>query len=286
MKEEELEQELENNKADLAFPTNEGYVKVESIERVHDVIISKSLRFSKIIERSELKGETFKAEITIKDNVTLILLLAEEEKEQGEKTQTVPATPFFSVPLSSLKQRIKYKGWEAVGKSRIGIIYKEVINRVLEEYTEDGTEPTTEILSQAIQEMHGKELKPNTLASYVCVYKRYIRENKLAEKPPITEQKENNLDIPKSIVKPSQKGYNSKEYNPKGKYLLPIKKVIEIWDLLPDEFEYKQVKALVPAYIMQSGPRSDTAKFIIKQFLEIAEFGCEKTSEGVFKKVR
>ena len=76
------------------------------------------------------------------------------------------------------------------------------------------------------------------------------------------------------------------EYNPKGKYLLPINKVVEIWDLLPDLFEFKQVKALVPAYIMQSDPRIDAAKFIIKQFLEIAEFGCVETSPGFFKKVR
>ena len=72
-----IEQELENNEADMVFPTNEGYVKVENIERVRDVIISKSLRVSKITEASELKGKTFKAEITIKDTVMLIKLLRE-----------------------------------------------------------------------------------------------------------------------------------------------------------------------------------------------------------------
>ena len=52
MSEEEIEQELENNKVDIVFPTNEGYVKVENIERVRDVIISKSVRVSKLIEGS------------------------------------------------------------------------------------------------------------------------------------------------------------------------------------------------------------------------------------------
>ena len=57
---EELEQELENNKVDIVFPTNEGYVKVENIERVRDVIIRKSVRVSKLIEELEVKGKTFK----------------------------------------------------------------------------------------------------------------------------------------------------------------------------------------------------------------------------------
>lgn len=218
----------------------------------------------------------------------LEVIFAEEEGKHIEPTHSAKEkehkkgpqpTPGFSPPIISPKQRIKFKGWEAVAKTRIGILYKEVIDRMLEEYPEDGTEPTTEILSQAIQEMHGKELKVNTLASYVSVYKRYIKENKLAPKPPIKEPKTNNPDIEKPVVKHSQK-----EYNPKGKYLLPIKKVLEIWHLLPSEFEFKQVKALVPAYIMQSAARDNTAKFIIKQFLEIAEFGCEETTLGVFKK--
>lgn len=205
----------------------------------------------------------------------------EKEREQHkEEPQEISGTAFFSPPMSSPKQRIKFKGWEPVAKTRIGIIYKEVINRMLEEYTEDGIEPTTEILSQAIQEMHGKELKVNTLASYVSVYRRYIKEYKLAVKPPIKKQKENNLYIPEegeSTVKHSTKETNSKE-------LLPIEKVAEIWDLLPDEFEYKKVKSRVPVHISQSFPRIDTTNFIIKQFLNHPLFACEETTPGSFKK--
>lgn len=277
MKEEQIEQELENNNADMVFPTNEGYVKVGNIERVRDVIISKSVRVSKLIEESELKGKTFKAEITIKDNVTLILLVAEEEKKNKEGAQAVPATSFSPVKTSP-KQRIKFKDWEAIGTSRAGRIYKEVVNRILEEY-KDGIGPKQGIIPNVIREMYGEHLKEMSVISYASMYKRYIRENKLAVERPVKEQKRNDPDIGEPIVKPSHI-----EYNPKGKYLLPIKKVIEIWDSLPDLFAFKQVKALVPAYIMQSAARVDTAKFIIKQFLEIAEFGCEETSAGVFKK--
>ena len=276
MSEEEIEQELENNKVDIVFPTNEGYVKVENIERVRDVIISKSVRVSKLIEGSEFKGKTFKAEITIKDNVTLILLVAEEEKKNKEGAQAVPAT-LFSPVVSSPKQRIKFKGWEAIGTTSMGRIYKEVVNRMLGKY-KGGVEPDFKTFTKIIREMYGEHLKESSLISYASIYKRYIRENKLTVDPPAEGSKTKSA-IVKPIVKPSQI-----EYNPKGKYLLPMNKVVEIWDLLPDLFKFKQVKALVPAYIMQSGPRTDTAKFIIKQFLGIAEFGCEETSAGVFKK--
>lgn len=209
--------------------------------------------------------------------------LTEREKgEPKEKSQAVSATPFFSTPVPSPKQRIKFKGWEAVAKTRIGIIYKEIINHMLEKYTEDGIEPTTEILSQAIQEMHGKELKANTLASYVCIYKRYIKENKLAMRSPAKEQKENNLYIP-DIKEPAIKS-PQKRFTPKEKELLPIEKVAEIWNLLPDEFEYKKVKALVPVHISQSNIRIDATNYVIKQFLNNPEFECKETTPGVFKK--
>ena len=268
---EEIEHELENNKADMVFPTNKGYIKVESIEKGRGVTISKSHRISKIIDESTLKGKTFEAEITIKDTVMLIMLVKEKELAEA-----VPI-PTFQPPYSSPKQRIKFKDWTPVGKSRMGRIYKEVVDRMLEAYKEG--EPKTEDLFAIVREMYGEHLKESSLASYVSIYKRYIRENKLAVEPPAEESKAEST-IVKPVVKPSHI-----EYNPKGKCLLPINKVVEIWDLLPDEFEYKQVKALVPAYIMQSGSRIDTAKFIIKQFLEIAEFGCEEISAGVFKKV-
>ena len=200
-----------------------------------------------------------------------------KEKEQHkEKSQAVSATPFFSPVVSSPKQRIKFKGWEAIGTTSMGRIYKEVINRMLGEY-KGGVEPDFKTFTKIIREMYGEHLKESSLISYASIYKRYIKENKLAVVPSSKEPKSE--DIKKPVIKHSQI-----EYNPKGKYLLPIEKVLEIWNLLPDEFGFKQVKALVPAYIMQSAARIDTAKFIIKQFLEIAEFGCEETMPGVFKK--
>ena len=273
MKEEEIEQELENNKADMVFPTNEGYVKVENIERVRDVIISKSHRFSKIIERSELKGKTFKAEITIKDTVTLILLLAEEkEPEEGAS--------IFSPVISSPKQRIKFKDWEAVANTKKGMrVYKEVISRMLEEY-KDGVAPATEIFSQIIREMYGEHLKGDSIATYTSLYKRYITENKLAIMPPQED------DSVKTALDASIKSVEEdlEQFKPKGKELHSMEKVAEIWDLLPDEFEYKQVKAQVPISIMQSTSRIDTANYIIKQFLDNPAFACVETSPGVFKK--
>ena len=74
---EEIKKELEKNEADMIFPSNAGYIKVENIEKVRDITISKSLRISRIIEEPKLKEKTFKAEITIKDTVTLIKLLIE-----------------------------------------------------------------------------------------------------------------------------------------------------------------------------------------------------------------
>ena len=273
MREEEIEQELGNNKADMVFPTNEGYVKVENIEKVRDVIISKSVRVSKIIEESELKGKTFKAEITIKDTVMLILLLTEEEKKPE----------FFSPVISSPKQRIKFRDWEAIGVSSAGRIYKQVVNRILEEY-KDGIEPKQGIISNVIREMYGEHLTKSSLSSYASVYKRYIRENKLAVEPSAKEQKTNNLHIGEPIVNPSQITQSRKKHEPKTKELLPMEKVVEIWELLPDEFEYKQVKALVPAHIFQSSSRIDTVNYIIKQFLDNPAFECEETLPGVFKK--
>ena len=88
----------------------------------------------------------------------------------------------------------------------------------------------------------------------------YIRKNKLVEMPP------------------------QPKFKPKGKELLPLEKVVEIWDMLPDEFGYKQVKALVPVSILQSEGRVGATNYIIKQFLSIPEFGCEEPSPGVFLK--
>ena len=285
MKTEEVEQELENNKADMVFPTNEGYIKVENIERVKDVIISKSVRISKIIEQSELKGKTFKAEITIKDTVMLILLLPEGVKEheeegdlktgsfvatgnmaellqpRGKKTQAVPKPSFSSV--QSPMQRIKFPNWEPIAKTRIGIVYREVIERILEDYTEEGVEPSLETISQAIQEMYGKHLKESTLVTYANGYRRYIRENKLAEAH-----------------------FTKEEYKEDAKDLrvIPIEQVVEIWNLLPGEFTYKQVKALIPAGIMQSGARVDATNYTIREFKVNSAFECEEPSPGVFLK--
>ena len=203
-----------------------------------------------------------------------------KEKEQHkEKSQVVSATPSFSIPGSSPKQRIKFRGWEPIGKSSAGIIYREVVNRILEEY-KDGNEPKQMVISKLIREMYGEHLAKSSLISYASVYKRYIKEHKLAVKPSIKEQKENNLHIPEereSTAKHSTKEVDSKE-------LLPIEKVAEIWDLLPDEFEYKKIKSLVPVHISQSFPRIDATNFIIKQFLNHPLFACEEIIPGYFKK--
>ena len=274
MREEEIEQELENNKADMVFPTNVGYVKVENIERVRDAIISKSVRVSKLIEESELKGKTFKAEITIKDNVTLIRLLVEEKEEKNKEG----AQAFFSPVVSSPKQRIKFKNWEAIGTTSMGRIYKEVVDRMLGEY-KDGVEPPFKTFTKIIQEMYGKHLKESSLKSYASIYKRYIVENKLAVELPAKEPKINDLYITEPIVKPHQK-----EFKPKIIELLPIEKVCEIWNLLPGEFTYKQVKALIPAGTMQSGARIDATNYVIREFKDNPAFECEETSPGVFLK--
>jgi hypothetical protein len=273
MREEEIEQELENNEADIVFPINEGYVKVENIERVRDVIISKSVRVSKLIEESELKGKTFKAEITIKDNVTLIRLLVEEKEKNKEGAQA-----FFSPVISSPKQRITFKNWEAIGTTSMGRIYKEVVDRMLGEY-KDGVEPPFKTFTKIIQEMYGEHLKESSLKSYASIYKRYIVENKLAVELPAKELKTNNLHIGEPIVK-----VHKKEFKPKIKELLPIEKVCEIWNLLPDEFTYKQVKALIPAGTMQSGVRIDATNYTLREFKRNPAFECEETSPGMFKK--
>lgn len=223
----------------------------------------------------------FEAMLTEDENLFKELLTEEGEEHEDDGIHAVPATSFSPV-ISSPKQRIKFKDWEAIGTSRAGRIYKEVVNRILEEY-KDEIAPKPGVIPNIIREMYGEHLTKNSIISYASVYKRYIKENKLAVEPPVEDPKTNSLHIVEPIIKPIVKPSHI-EYSPKGKYLLPIKKVIEIWELLPDEFEYKQVKALVPAYIMQSAARIDTAKFIIKQFLEIAEFGCEEASPGYFKK--
>ena len=109
--------------------------------------------------------------------------------------------------------------------------------------------------------------------------RNYIVENKLAVEVPAKEVKTNNLHIGEPIVKPHQK-----EFKPKIKELLPIEKVCEIWNLLPGEFTYKQVKALIPAGTMQSGARVDATNYTIREFKENPMFECEESSPGIFKK--
>ena len=111
----------------------------------------------------------------------------EEEKEHEDGTQAVPTSP-FSTPKISAMQRIKFKNWEAIGKTTMGIIYREVIDRMLKEY-KGGFEPKHETLSSIIREMYGEHLKESSIATYVSVYLRYIRENKLAIKPTQEEVK-------------------------------------------------------------------------------------------------
>ena len=190
----------------------------------------------------------------------------EEEEGHEERTQPIP-TSAFSTPIKSPMQRIKFKNWKPLAKTNMGTIYNEVLTRFLKEYEDKkGAEPATEALSHIIREMYGNHLKANSIAVYVSLYRKYIRENKLAAAYP----------VPK--IKTGTKM--------RGKDLLPTEKVIEIWNLLPEKFEYKQVKALVPAYIMQSAPRIETTNYLIKQFLDNPAFWCEETSAGVFEKVK
>ena len=188
-------------------------------------------------------------------------------------------TPFLP-PKSSPKQRIKFKEWEAVANTETGVrMYKEVITRMLEEYKE-GVEPKKGTFSQIIREMYGEHLKKDSVATYVSLYKRYIKENKLATTPPKEEDSvKTGLD---ASIKSLEEGI--KQFKPKEKELLPMEKVVEIWEMLPGEFKYKNVKALVPAHIQQTAPRVDTTNFIIKQFLAIPEFECEETTPRVFLK--
>ena len=186
----------------------------------------------------------------------------EVDSEKNLKTSEDKTTSPFSPPISSPKQRIKFKDWEAIAMTKAGILYKEVVDRFLEEY-KDSAEPVTEKLFQIIREMYGEHLKKNTIATYVSQYKRYIRENKLAEAH-----------------------FTKEEYKEDAKNLrvIPIEKVVEIWNLLPGEFTYKQVKALIPVSIMQSDARVDATNYAIREFKVNPTFECEETSPGVFLK--
>ena len=174
-----------------------------------------------------------------------------------------PTAPPISPVQPSYSSRLKYPNWNAVGRSRTGLIYKEVVDRFLDEYKK-GVEPSFETLSKIIQEMYYRaHLKESSIATYVGIYRSYIRKNKLAVTPsPLPQQ----------------------AFKPKGKELLPMEKVVEVWDMLPSKFVYKNVKALVPPSIMQSEGRVAATNYIIKQFLGIPEFGCEEPSPGVFVK--
>ena len=201
-----------------------------------------------------------RVEIKAGNSLSLNVPFTTEGLELGRAMLKLLESTPFSPPKSSPKQRIKFKEWEAVAKTEKGfVIYKEVMSRMLGEY-KDGVAPATEIFSQIIREMYGEHLKGDSIATYTSLYKRYIEENKLAIKHPQEKRKS------------------------KTKDLLPMDKVVEIWNLLPSEFTYKQVKSLVPAHIMQTAPRIDTANFLIKQFLDNPAFECEETFPGVFSK--
>jgi hypothetical protein len=70
---ENLEEELKKNDADGIFPLDNFYIK---IRKEWGIPISPTI--SKIVEEPELKGKTFKAEITIKEGIALIKLLREQ----------------------------------------------------------------------------------------------------------------------------------------------------------------------------------------------------------------
>ena len=202
------------------------------------------------------------------ENHTETQLIGKEKKQRKENPQEIFKPSPFSPPILSPKQRIKFKNWEAIATTKSGTLYKEVIDRFLTEY-KDGIEPSIEILSQIIQEMYGTELKNTSVATYVSVYKRYIRENKLAEKTITNTPSENKGGYKEGVMSLRE---------------IPIEQVVEIWNLLPDEFTYKQVKALIPCGTMQSGARIDATNYVIREFKKNPAFECEETSPGVFLK--
>ena len=194
-------------------------------------------------------------------------LSPKSEMDSGNpcKTGEGKSTSPFSPPITSSKQRIKFKNWEAIATAKSGTLYKEVVDRFLIGY-KDGIEPSIEMLSQIIREMYGTELKGASIATYVSQYKRYIRENKLAEKP-----------IAKTPLGTEHK-------KPITLREIPMEQVAEIWNLLPEKFSYKQAKALITTDITQSGARIDAANYVIREFKENPAFGCEETSPGIFLK--
>ena len=206
----------------------------------------------------------------------------EEKKESITPGKSTPAQSVFSPVLPSPKQRIKFKNWEALAKTEGGTIYKEVVSRILDGY-KDGVEPTPKDVSLIIQRMYGSHLKKTSIATYVSHYRRYIRENNLAETPIGSS----NIYEPKDTrAKKLPETHPEKDYKKGVESLrvIPIEQVVEIWNLLPDEFTNKQVKAHIPACIQQSGARIDATNYVIREFKENPAFECEETSPGVFLK--
>lgn len=191
---------------------------------------------------------------------------SEKLGKKGEDKSTSP--PTFSPPITSTKQRIKFKSWTPTATTKSGTLYKEVVDRFLSEY-KDGVEPVIENLSQIIREMYGNELKEASIATYVSQYKRYIRENKLAENPIAKTPSGNREEYKEGTT-------NLRE--------IPMEQVSKIWNVLPDKFSFRQVKALITTDITQSGARIDACNFTIKEFKENPAFGCLETSPGIFLK--
>ncbi len=194
---------------------------------------------------------------------------SEGAPEKRKKPSEDKATSPFSPPVSSSKQRIKFKNWTPIATTTSGTLYKEVIDRFLVEY-KDGIEPIIENLFQIIREMYGQELKHASVATYVSQYKRYIRENQLAENP---------------LAKTPSEGREEYKEGVTCLREIPIDDVVKIWNLLPSEFTYKQVKALIPAGTMQSGARIDATNYVIREFKENPAFECKETSSGEFEKI-
>ena len=186
--------------------------------------------------------------------------LGGEEKKKHEPD----LSPFSHItPLPN--QRMSFKEWEPLVKTKAGTLYKEVASRVLEMY-KDGVEPPSKEVSLVIREMYGDRIKETSVAAYTSRYKRYIRENKLAETPSETHS---NIGYKKSLTLRK----------------IPMEQVCKIWNLLSDEFSFKQAKALITTDITQSGARIDACNFTIKEFKENPAFGCLETSPGIFLKI-
>ena len=212
----DIEEKFEKGDFNILFTMENVYVKVVKtfqgeIVANEFIPLKKSNNFSLIFDSPaavEITMFGVLIKVTNKEGVSLITELLTNGRAQPNPTKP------FSPAISSPKQQRKFRGWEAIGKSRIGIIYKEVVNRILEEYKK-GVEPETEIFSRVIREMYGEHLTKSSIATYISTYRVYIRDNKLAIKPKPPQEED-------SVVKQFKQ-----KTDHQGEDLKPLRKKIE-----------------------------------------------------------